>query len=149
VFIRGQSLNAQKSIATSYCLVFGRDAAKPEMTDRDLPPRALRKALMMLASVSIEDGPTHPVRVRNLSVTGMSGVSDQPLPLGTHIKVELTELISGTGRIVRTEGRSIGVAFDTPLDLSSLNITPKSASVFEVSSLHKVSETVRRPRIKP
>jgi PilZ domain len=104
---------------------------------------------MMLASVTIEGGLTHTVRVRNLSATGMGGVSDQPLQLGMHVKVELTELIFRTGRIVRTEGRSIGVAFDTPLDLSSLNIAPKSASAFEVSSLHKVSDTVRRPRIKP
>ena len=119
------------------------------MTDREASPRAKRKSLMMLASVSIEDGPMHPIRVRNLSETGMAGVSEQPVRAGTHVRVKLTELIWGSGRIVRTDGRSFGVAFDSPLDLSTLDIAPKSASTFEVSPRHKISETARRPRIKP
>jgi hypothetical protein len=110
--------------------------------------RAHRMSLMMLASMSIENGPMRSIRVRNLSSTGMSAVSEQPLRVCSDVKVKLTDLIWAIGRIVRTDGRSFAVAFDTPIDLSVLNFAPTGTKIFEVSSMHKVTESTRRPRIR-
>jgi hypothetical protein len=110
--------------------------------------RAQRSAVMMLASISIDGGPFHTVRVRNLSSTGLGGRSDQPLREGGNVEIRLGGAMLVKGKIVRTNGREFGIAFAAPCDFSSLKRGPPQGSAFEVSPLHQVSGFAKRPKLR-
>jgi hypothetical protein len=119
------------------------------MTDSQQSRNAQRKSIMMLASVSIDNGEWRSVRVRNLSATGMAGVSDQPFRSNSKIGVRFNDRVEVNGRVVRSDGRAFAIAFDMQIDLSLVEVGSSTTLKFEVSEVHKVPDNAKRPRLKP
>ncbi|MFN2258771.1 MAG: PilZ domain-containing protein [Parasphingopyxis sp.] len=116
--------------------------------------RQKRKALLATARLMAEGGGATPVRVRNLSTTGLGGVSDDPLIPGTSYTVMLKGIGEVRGEIVWASGTRFGMHFDEEIRLESLEMSdlaelvPKHDEDF-YRHYKETPETYRRPALRP
>ena len=116
--------------------------------------RQKRKALLTTASLIEEGGGATHVRVRNLSSTGLGGVSDDPLVPGTSFTVTLKGIGEIRGEIVWVNGTRFGMHFDQEISLQALEMSdlaelvPKQDEDFYRSRFQKPADSYRRPALR-
>lgn len=64
--------------------------------------------------------------MRNLSATGLGGISDYPLSVGRQIYVDLPGIGSVAGQVMWINGKRFGLRFAEPIDMARLS-TPNAA----------------------
>jgi hypothetical protein len=113
----------------------------PTETDQ----RAPRKSQLIRATLGTTNG-AHPIIVRNVSATGVGGVSpERPLTKGESVTILFRDDIMAQGTVAWANGERFGVALNERLNLDFLTdmIRQKQASTveettWEVRRLHKV-----------
>lgn len=87
--------------------------------DPDQPPRALRIAVAIEASLCL-DAKFRLVQVEDISLGGIRVRLDELVSRGTHVFVTIEGLPSAQGSLRWQSGGYAGIAFDQPLDLDTL-----------------------------
>jgi PilZ domain len=111
--------------------------------------RAPRSARMLLVEMMGQDGTRHRLRLRNLSETGLGGVSDALLNCGDLVKICLPNIPPVQGEIIWRSGKSFGISFETSVDLDLVLVPKETGQTFVPRPLHIVSNEQYRPAIKP
>lgn len=75
-----------------------------------------RDSMLLQATMTVGDGASSQLRVRNLSAGGLMGEGGSALVVGETVSIELRNIGTVTGRIAWTEQSRFGVAFDSPID---------------------------------
>jgi diguanylate cyclase (GGDEF)-like protein len=86
-----------------------------------LASRAPRVAVLRSAMLRV-DGAIHPVRVRNLSVTGAMVECDRGIAPDTLLEIEFPEFGRYAGRVRWSQSGRFGMMFDRPFNLEHLNV---------------------------
>jgi PilZ domain len=82
--------------------------------------RRERTAMLRKAELQRADGLCGTARLRNLSETGLGGVSDLELALNEDLAVTLDKIGTVKGHVAWVEGKSFGMAFDAVIDPEDL-----------------------------
>lgn len=78
---------------------------------------ASRHRLLLLAELQVEgEADFHPVKVRDLSESGMRAQGGFVLARGASVKVRFKQLGTISGKIAWSEDTMFGVRFDLPID---------------------------------
>ena len=76
-----------------------------------------RENLVLLAEMRVEHDPNvHPIKVRNLSPSGMMGESALRMVRGSRLTVELPQVGPVSGSVAWVQDERFGVAFDEAMD---------------------------------
>lgn len=113
--------------------------------------RAKRKALLTTATFEHDGGGRVSVRVRNLSDTGLGGVSSDPVTKDEIYCVELKGIGQVRGHVAWVSGTRFGLRFDEPIKLDALEMSePALAERFDAVEFYKnyrPPEIYRRPSL--
>jgi hypothetical protein len=105
--------------------------------------------LLAKTALQNESGGQGDARVRNLSATGLGGVTDIALELGQEMIIMLSGIGPVRGRIAWVNGKSFGMEFNGVIDLDRLEMskTPiqQAPDRFSVASRFQPMADYKRP----
>jgi hypothetical protein len=113
------------------------------------PERLPRTAMLFLATVIDPKGFHIGARVRNISSQGMGGISNSPLSNEMVLEIFLPGFEAPVvGQIAWADGKSFGLAFHEPIDLTTIAVKKaEPASAFQISDIHRPSDDCWRPGV--
>ncbi len=110
--------------------------------------RKPRKSLLLQAQCYNETEQLFQITVKNLSEAGVGGncIAVPPVSIGEPVSLTLRDVKGIPGRVIWIAGKSLGVAFDRPLNAARLDLKgcwtgPK----FEIDEMHQIAERCYRP----
>jgi hypothetical protein len=106
-----------------------------------------RDSMLLQATMTIGNGASSQLRVRNLSAGGLMGEGGSGLVIGQTVSIELRNIGTITGRIAWTDQSRFGVAFDNPID-PQLARKPAGTRSADIRLVPPVRVNPRRPGLK-
>ncbi len=82
--------------------------------------RAKRTAMLRKTDLHRSDGQRSAARLRNLSETGLGGISDIPMESGEDLSVTLDGIGEVSGHLAWVDGKKFGMVFDEAIDPEKL-----------------------------
>lgn len=113
--------------------------------------RARRRALLTKTSLHSEHSARGEARVRNISESGLGGVSDIQLLVGQYLTIDLAGIGPVPGYVVWVKDRSFGMKFFDAINMNDLRFNSALASAqsqkFTVAKRWQPVKTASRPAI--
>ncbi len=103
----------------------------------------------MVAGVAISaNGSSFPILTRNVSMTGLSAISDYAFHVGQKLSIRLPGIDAAPGRVVWFKARRFGFAFDDPIDVLAIAVSStKGGTVEHHRMVHNPADS-RRPGLR-
>jgi hypothetical protein len=115
--------------------------------------RAPRKNLMKLAKIAANGGKFADLRIKNLSATGLAGVTDLRLQVGDAVTIEFKTGDIREAIIVRVAGTSVGMSFADTIEpeavVAATSVPREPSAPFVLRRLHRIVADHRRPGVEP
>lgn len=114
--------------------------------------RAKRTALLTKADLLRDGATVGTVRVRNMSASGLGGISSVPLREGDAIEIVINGIGAIGGEVVWADGDRFGMRFDHEVDLGALKMSEpvlaKRPDYFTYAKRFVTEENYRRPGLR-
>lgn len=92
------------------------DLQNTDQPAEDPPVREPRKGRLFMAEMTLDDGRSTKVRIRNLSSKGLGGIAETPVRPEQTGQLILAGIGHVTGRIAWVRGQNFGMEFHHPID---------------------------------